>query len=73
MPHVREKYDLETLWTVGDLYDEMNLEYDDPYAMKELPLQETSEEVMEDKKESSESAELKVKDSSLIQNLSNKH
>lgn len=72
LPQIREKYDLETLWTVGDIYDDKNLELDDPYAMKDRPLQETNEEVIQDKDEKNVSPVIKVEDSNQIQNLSNK-
>lgn len=45
---------------------------DDPYAMKDRPLQETNEEVIQDKDEKNVSPVIKVEDSNQIQNLSNK-
>ena len=51
MPKVREQYDLETLWTVGEKFDPLCAVEDDPYVFTadDLPwLDELEKQSQED-------------------------
>ena len=39
MPETRKLYDLETLWTVGEKYDDRCLDVDDQFSIKQSDLE----------------------------------